>query len=60
MKAAEILDEHYEISDIQLIADDQIHLNESDRTNLVRLLKDCVELFQARPGKWNDPLVDIE
>ena len=38
----------------------QSHLPDESRAELVRLFKDCVALFQARPGKWNGLEIDIE
>lgn len=59
-KTVEILDEKYEVPDLEAIVSKQKYLSSEEKVTLLAVLSPNESLFQANPGKWQGPPVEIE
>ena len=47
-------------SELKQVADNATQLNHEERTQLIRLLKDIEELFDANIGEWGTETINME
>ena len=55
-----ILDSTYSKAELKQVADNANHLNDEERTQLIRILKDSEDFFDGTLGDWDTELVDLE
>ena len=59
-RLVKILDSTYVKANLKQVADNATHMNDEERTQLIRILEDLEKYFDGNLGDWDTDLVDLE